>query len=243
MEYSVNLTLFQGPFELLFHLIEKKEIDIYDIPIKEITGQYLDYLESMKKFNMNITSEFVLMAATLLEIKSQMLLPMKENKEDPRMELVNKLLEYKMFKDISEKLKEYENESSYYFSKPKEEIVSSDEEIVKIEQLSLKEIDIYELYNIFVKLIKNQNLEIEKDPDFKVFKETFTVKECMDELINKAKKNGRVSLFKMFREKGKVTKQYIITSFLAILEISKISEYKIYQNEIYSDIFIIFGRV
>ena len=71
MEYSVNLNMFQGPFDLLFHLIEKKEIDLYDIPISEITEQYLDYLEQMRQFNMNITSEFILMAATLIEIKSQ----------------------------------------------------------------------------------------------------------------------------------------------------------------------------
>lgn len=101
MEYSVNINVFQGPFDLLYHLIEKKEIDIYDIPIAEITDQYIEYLEQMMQFNMNVASEFILMASTLIEIKSQMLLPQKEKSEDPRQELVNKLLEYKLFKDVS----------------------------------------------------------------------------------------------------------------------------------------------
>lgn len=105
MDYSVNINVFQGPFELLYHLIEKKEIDIYDIPISEITDQYLEYLEEMMQFNMNVASEFILMAASLIEIKSQMLLPQKEKEEDLRQELVAQLLEYKIFKDLSEELK------------------------------------------------------------------------------------------------------------------------------------------
>ena len=147
MDYSVNINVFQGPFDLLFHLIEKKEIDIYDIPISEITDQYLEYLEEMMQFNMNVASEFIFMAATLVEIKSQMLLPQKEKEEDPRQELVNKLLEYKMYKNLSEELKKYEDESSFYISKPREEMaITSD---TKTEQLSLNEINVYELYNIF----------------------------------------------------------------------------------------------
>jgi segregation and condensation protein A len=119
MDYSVNINVFQGPFELLYHLIEKKEIDIYDIPISEITDQYLEYLEEMMQFNMNVASEFILMAASLIEIKSQMLLPQKEKEEDPRQELVAQLLEYKIFKDLSEELKKYEEETTYYITKPR----------------------------------------------------------------------------------------------------------------------------
>jgi len=126
------------------------------------------------------------MAATLIEIKSQMLLPQKEKDEDPRQELVNKLLEYKLFKDITETLKEYENESSYYFAKPKEEISLTAD--VKIEQLSLNEINVYELYNIFLSLIKNQNIKIEKEKNnYKVYRESFNVKDCVDDLLKKSK--------------------------------------------------------
>lgn len=236
MEYSVNLNMFQGPFDLLFHLIEKKEINIYDIPISLITEQYLEYLDKMRQFNMNITSEFILMAATLIEIKSQMLLPQKEKSEDPRLELVNKLLEYKLFKDITEKLKEYENESSYYFSKPKEEMCLTSD--VKIEQLSLNEINIYELYNMFVSLMKNQNIKIEQEKNYKVYKENFSVKDCVDDLLKKIKKYGRISLFNTFKEHGQITKEYVITTFLAVLELSSKQGMKVCQNYTFSDILI-----
>lgn len=236
MEYSVNLNIFQGPFDLLFHLIEKKEIDIYDIPISEITDQYLNYLNQMRQFNMNITSEFILMAATLIEIKSQMLLPQKEKEEDPRLDLVNRLLEYKLFKEISDKLKEHENESSCYFSKPKEELALTSDS--KIEQLSLNEINIYELYNLFISLLKKQNIKSKPENNIKIYRERYSIKTCTEELMKKIKKFGKVSLFETFKEKSSLTKEYVVTTFLAVLEISNKQEIKIYQNDTYSDIII-----
>lgn len=236
MDYSVNINVFQGPFDLLFHLIEKKEIDIYDIPIAEITDQYLEYLEQMLQFNMNVASEFIFMAATLIEIKSQMLLPQKEVLEDPRQDLITKLLEYKLFKDVSEELKKYEDESSYYFSKPREEMaITSD---VKTEQLSLNEINVYELYNVYLTLIKKQNFKIEKEEKFKVYRENYRVKDCMDDITKKVKKFGRASLFSIFEEKESISKEYIITLFLAVLELSNKQGMKIYQDNTYSDIII-----
>ncbi|MGD9567842.1 MAG: ScpA family protein [Sedimentibacter sp.] len=237
MDYSVSLNVFQGPFDLLYHLIEKKEIDIYDIPIAEITDQYIEYINQMMQFNMNVASEFILMASTLIEIKSQMLLPQKEKEDDPRQELVNKLLEYKLFKDISEKLKKYEDESSYYFSKPKEELALTSD--IKIEQLSLNEINIYELYNVFMSMIKNQNIKIVSENKLKVYRENYSVKDCVDELLKKIKATGRVSMFETFREKKSISKEYVITTFLAILELSNKQNMKIYQNDTYSDIIII----
>jgi segregation and condensation protein A len=236
MDYSVSLEVFQGPFELLFYLIEKKEIDIYDIPISEITDQYLEYLNKMMQFNMNVASEFILMASTLIELKSQMLLPTNEKDEDPRQELVNKLLEYKLFKDISEKLRKYEDESSYYFSKPREEISFSSDD--KTEQLSLNEINIYELYNIFMSLVKNQNLKVVSENKVKVYRENYSVKDCVDELMKRLKTTGRVSMFATFREKEDLTKEYVITTFLAILELSN-KGMKLYQSDTYGDIIII----
>ncbi len=237
MDYSVSLNVFQGPFDLLYHLIEKKEIDIYDIPIAEITDQYIEYLNQMMHFNMNVASEFILMASTLIEIKSQMLLPQKEKEEDPRQELVNKLLEYKLFKDISEKLKKYEDESSYYFCKPKEELALTSD--VKTEQISLNEINIYELYNIFMSMIKNQNVKIIAENKLKVYRENYRVKDCIDDIMKKLETSGRVSLFATFRDKGRITKEYVITTFLAFLELSGKQGIKIYQTDTYSDIIII----
>lgn len=234
--YSININVFQGPFDLLFHLIEQKEVDIYNIPIAEITDQYLEYLEQMLQFNMNIASEFILMASTLIEIKSQMLLPQKEKEEDPRQDLVTKLLEYKMFKDISEELKKLEDESFYYYSKPREEIALTSD--VKNEQISLNEINIYELYNIYLSLIKKQNIKTEQDKNYKVYRETYRVRDCMDEITKKLKKQGKVSLFDIFKEKKEITKEYAITVFLAILELSNKQGMKIYQDQVYSDIII-----
>ncbi|HHZ00573.1 MAG TPA: segregation/condensation protein A [Sedimentibacter sp.] len=236
MDYSVNINVFQGPFELLYHLIEKKEIDIYDIPISEITDQYLEYLEEMMQFNMNVASEFIYMAATLIEIKSQMLLPQKEKAEDPRQELVAQLLEYKLFKDISEELKKYEEESSFYISKPREEMALTSDS--RTEQLFLNEVTAYELYNIYLSLIKKQNFKIDTEEKFKVYRESYRVKDCMEELMKKIKKFGKISLFDTFKEKQRISKEYVITLFLAVLELTNNRGMKIYQDRQYGDIII-----
>ena len=122
MAISVKLEAFEGPLDLLLHLIEKNKIDIYDIPIVEITAQYLDYIRQMQREDMNVMSEFLVMAATLLDIKSRMLLPKvekeeEEDEEDPRAELVRRLLEYKMYKYMAQELEEREQEAELLFFK------------------------------------------------------------------------------------------------------------------------------
>ena len=243
MEYSVNLSTFQGPFDLLFYLIEQREVDIYDIPISEITEQYLEYLEEMKNLNLNITSEFILMAATLIEIKSQMLLPVKEKEtEDPRLQLVNQLLEYKICKVASEKLKEFELESSFFYSKPKEEIEVSDEK--QFEQFSINTVNAYELYNIFVKLLKEKNIQISTEPPKpnKIYRESYSVKACVDNILERLKESKSVSVFSLFSEnESKVnTKEYVVSIFLAVLELSKNKDIKIIQLSNFSDIEIVY---
>lgn len=244
MEYSVNLTTFQGPFDLLYYLIEQREVDIYDIPISEITEQYLEYLDEMKNLNLNITSEFILMAATLIEIKSQMLLPVKEKEaEDPRLQLVNQLIEYKICKIASEKLKEYEFENSFFYSKPKEEIEVSDEK--QFEQFSINTVNAYELYNIFIKLLKEKNITISQEPIIrpnKIYRESYSVKSCVDNILERLKKNKSVSVFSLFTEnKSKVnTKEYVVSIFLAVLELSKDKNIKIVQDCNFSDIEILY---
>lgn len=237
MDYSVNINVFQGPFELLFYLIESKEIDIYDIPIAEITDQYLDHLEQMLQFNMNVASEFIVMAATLIEIKSQMLLPQKEKDEDPREDLVSRLLEYKAFKEVAEELKKFEEESSYYFSKPKEELALTTD--VKREQLSLNEIDVYELCNVYLSLVKRQSFKIDKEERIDIYRENYRVSDCMEDLVDEVDKFGKVSLFNTFEKKKSISKEYIITLFLAILELSNKQSMKLCQDDIYGDIIIV----
>lgn len=241
MDYSVNLSTFQGPFDLLFYLIEKREIDIYDIPISEITDQYLQFIDDMKGLNLNITSEFILMAATLIEIKSQMLLPQKEKDDDPRTDLVNQLIEYKLFKEASEKLREFESQSNYYFTKPREEIIP--ENIEDNEQLLINNVNAYELYNMFTNLLKNQkDIIIHKPIKTKIYRENFSVKVCVDNILIKLKKESKVSVFELFKEKSNtiLTKEYIVSVFLAVLELSKMKDITIVQNHTFSDIDIMF---
>ncbi len=246
MEYSVNLTTFQGPFDLLYYLIEQREVDIYDIPISEITQQYLEYLDEMKNLNMNITSEFILMAATLIEIKSQMLLPSKEkDAEDPRLQLVNQLIEYKICKVASEKLKEFEQNNSFFYSKPKEEIDFPDDN--EFEQLFINTVNAYDLYNMFSKLLKEKNIKITQEPlitQNKIYRESYSVKTCVDDILIKLKKDKSVSVFALFEENISNTnkKEYIVSIFLAVLELSKDKDIKIVQDKNFSDIIILYGQ-
>ena len=244
MEYSVNLTTFQGPFDLLYYLIEQREVDIYDIPISEITEQYLEYLDEMKNLNLNITSEFILMAATLIEIKSQMLLPVKEKEsEDPRLQLVNQLIEYKICKIASEKLKEFELSNSFFYSKPKEEIEISDEN--QYEQIYINTVNAYDLYNIFVKLLKEKNIKISQNPEApqnKIYRESYSIKSCVDNILERLKKNKSVSVFSLFKENTDAIniKEYVVSVFLAVLELSKNKNIRIVQNSNFSDIEILY---
>lgn len=136
MAYNIKLEAFEGPFDLLFHLIEKNEIDLYDIPINEVTDQYIHYIKTMEELDLDVTSEFLVMAATLLEIKSKLLLPVEvvENEQlefeevDPRNELVRKLLEYKKYKLAAEVFKEKESLLSKLYFKPREELIFDTEE-------------------------------------------------------------------------------------------------------------------
>lgn len=236
MEYFVNLDRFQGPFDLLFYLIEKNEVDISDIPISEITKQYLNYLDKMREFNMNVTSEFVLMASTLLEIKSKMLLPVVVEQEDPRQNLINQLIEYKLFKQAAEELKEKEEDQSLYITKPKEDI--SIQEKLDNEQLILNEINVYDLLNIFKNLMKDNIIEEVNHNEVKLFRENYNVQDCVNDLLEKIKEFKKLSLFSII--KSTMKKEYIVVVFLSILELSKMKDIKIFQNNVFSDINIVY---
>jgi segregation and condensation protein A len=156
--YSVKLPLFEGPLDLLLHLIREQKVDIYDIPIALITRQYLEYLEMMKELNLEIAGDFLVMAATLIHVKSRMLLPIEETAdteepEDPRLELVVKLLEYQAFKDAALGLREKEEErSSLYTREPSEEEEEPAPE--EADQPLLFELNIYDLIHAFRDLLE-----------------------------------------------------------------------------------------
>ncbi len=236
MEYVVNLNKFQGPFDLLFQLIEDNEIDIYDIPISEVTQQYLGYLDQMVEYNMDLTSEFILMASTLIEIKSKMLLPSfkEKDEEDPRDNLVNRLLEYKLFKEVSEDFKDKERAELKFIPKPKEEI-EYDEKLN--EQVLFEEINVYDLMNSINSLLKRRKLEINREsPTFKFREDHYSVNKCIKIVKNILKEKNKVNLIDVF--KIDFNKGFIIAIFLSILELSREKNVKILQDNLFGEIYL-----
>lgn len=234
MEYNVNLKIYEGPMDLLIDLIKKNEIDIYDIPIYLITEQFLDYIKEANKINLELTSDFILMASTLIEIKSKMLLPKvkafddEELEEDPRDDLVQKILEYEIYKEVSQKLKESASYESKAFYKLKEDFSSIDDIDL------LKNCTVNSLSKSFKNLIKrmkseNQISEIKADP-FPVEKATLILKE-------KLKEETSFLFSDLLNEKSFI--EEIVSYFLSILELVKIGLIRADQYDDYQDIKII----
>ena len=162
MSYKVKLKTFEGPFDLLVYLIENARVDIYDIAVSEITDQYMAYLEEMQKLDVAVGSEFMVLAANLIDIKTKMLLPRLNEEgqevaeEDPRSQLVEKILEYKRFKQISQMLSEYEEEASHIYEKPKEDISAYLEQ--PDEYLSLEIGQFVNAFNLFLSKKKRSDV-------------------------------------------------------------------------------------
>lgn len=243
MALSVKLQAFEGPLDLLLHLIDKNKIDIYDIPIVEITEQYLDYIKQMDTADMNIMSEFLVMAATLLDIKCRMLLPKEVNEEgeeeDPRAELVQKLLEYKMYKYMSYELKDKQVDASHFMYKkptlPKD--VEDYEEPIDYEEL-LGDVTLQKLNQIFKSMMKKQVDKI--DPIRSQFGRIEKDEVNMEQktlFIEAYIREHKTCSFRRLLQKQK-SKQEIIVTFLIVLELMKIGKVDICQEKIFDDITI-----
>ncbi len=243
MELEVKLQVFEGPLDLLLHLIEKNKVDIYDIPIVEITEQYLEYVEQMPKDDLDLASEFLLMAATLIDIKSKMLLPKEvdENGEeiDPRAELVEKLIEYKMYKYAAAELKDmqlYAGKSLYKEpTVPKE--VQKYEPPVDLDKL-LDGVSLKQLNDIFQMVLKRQVDKIDpvRSKFGKIEMEEVSLPDKIDFVVNTVKKKKRCSFKQLLEEQH--TKMEVIVSFLAILELIKVGQIEVRQDNIFDDIYI-----
>lgn len=241
MAIPVKLNVFEGPLDLLLHLIDKNKIDIYDIPIVEITDQYMEYIHSMEKEDLGIMSEFMVMAATLLDIKCKMLLPKEVNEEgeeeDPRAELVQKLLEYKMYKYMSYELKDkMDAAANVYYREadiPKE--VLKYKEPVDPAEL-LRGMTLEKLNAIFKSVIRRQEDKI--DPIRSRFgtieKEEVSLSEKMLELKEFAGKHKKFS-FRALLEKQHSRIQVIVT-FLSILELMKMGHIHVDQKTLFGEI-------
>ena len=241
MAIPVKLNVFEGPLDLLLHLIDKNKIDIYDIPIVEITDQYMEYIHAMEKEDLGVMSEFMVMAATLLDIKCRMLLPKEINEEgeeeDPRAELVQKLLEYKMYKYMSYELKDkMDDASGVYFREPDvpREVLQYREPVDPSELLA--GLTLEKLNAIYQSIIRRQ--DDRRDPirsQFgKIEKEEVSLSDKMLEMKEFAKTHRKFS----FRDllKKQCSKVQVIVTFLSVLELIKMGHIHVVREEIFDDI-------
>lgn len=241
MGIPVKLEVFEGPLDLLLHLIEKNKIDIYDIPIVEITDQYMEYIHAMEREDLGVMSEFMVMAATLLDIKCKMLLPKEVNEEgeeeDPRAELVEKLLEYKMYKFMSYELKDKMDDAANVFFK---EPTLPDEVMQYKEPVDPKELlaglTLEKLNAIYKSIIRRQ--EDKADPIRSKFgtieKEEVSLSDKMIEIKEFARTHRKFSFRNLLESQS--SKVQVIVTFLSILELMKMGHIHVEQDGLFDDI-------
>jgi len=243
MGIPVKLQVFEGPLDLLLHLIDKNKIDIYDIPIVEITNQYMEYIRAMEESDMNVMSEFLLMAATLLDLKCRMLLPAQVDEdgeeEDPRQELVEQLLQYKVYKYMSYELKERQGDGERVMYKdptiPAK--VQDYVEPVDLDQL-LGDLTLSRLNSIFQDVLKKQEDKIDpiRSRFGKIEKEEVAMPDKMVYVEEYARSHQRFSFRNLLEEQH--SKAHVVVTFLAILEMMKSGMIAVVQESAFGDIAI-----
>ena len=234
MNYSIKIDAFEGPLDLLLHLIKEKNVDIYDISIEEITKSYLDYINKMEELNINVASSYLVMAAELMEIKSKSLPPKVENEEDneeeevSRENLINKLVEYKKYKEMTEVFKELEINRNNIYIKPPENINNYINNEIYNEEIEIDKL---------VEAMKNflNRKELEKPLKTKITNKEYSVKERKNSIRNIIRNKKRVEFTELFEE---YNKSYIAVTFLSVLELAKEHELKISQDKNFDNIFI-----
>lgn len=223
---------FEGPMDLLLHLIKKDNIDIIDISIEKITKQYLDYIEEMENLNLDIASEYLIMAAELLEIKSSKLLPKQENdevEEDLEANFINRLIEYKQYKEITQQFKELEENRKEVYTK----IPDSLNEYKQNSTIDLGDTTIADLIAAMNNFLSRK--ELEKPLNTKITTKEYNIDERSYEIRKILKKNKKMNfkeLFDVYR------KDYIVVTFLAILSMAKKQEIEIKQDNNFNDIYL-----
>lgn len=243
MGIPVKLQVFEGPLDLLLFLIDKNKIDIYDIPIVEITNQYMEYIRAMQQDDLNIMSEFLLMAATLLDIKCRMLLPKEVNEdgeeEDPRQELVEQLLQYKMYQFMALELKdrEIDGNKSMYKAPTVPEEVAAYVRPVDLDDL-LDGLTLTKLKQIFREVMRRQDDKL--DPVRSKFgtieKEEVTLTDKLDYVENYASEHKRFHFRQLLTNQK--SKLHVVVTFLAILELMKVGKIQIAQESTFGEIII-----
>ncbi len=233
MGYRLRLDIFEGPLDLLLFLIKKNDLDISDIPISEITEQYMEYIKIMKTLDLDVVGDFLVMAATLMQIKSRMLLPPdptdeEEEEEDPRDELVRRLQEYKKFKEIAGALKEKETRRKDFF------VRTVDEEARNQLKEDAKEVffeaSLFDLINALSDALN----KVPEEVIHKIIAEEFTVEQKIHDILHSLLNEPSVSLHRLFRSAR--SKEEMIVTFLAILELIRLKEIKAIQRRSFEDI-------
>ncbi len=235
MKYNIHLNVYDGPLDLLCDLISKQKIDIKDISISEITRQYLAYIDMLNEMDLEIASEFIIMASKLVEIKSKYLLYKQhheEHEEDPRLELVGQLEEYKKFKEASLSLKENVNYVSNTFFRAKEEVVVDNK--IDLDEISIEAIR--KILPIILKTKVIENFDKTEELDMIVKKRVVSSEEKMKDLRVLMSKEDKVSFVNLVKN---YDKDETIATFLAILELIKEKLIVVVQNEFFDDITII----
>lgn len=231
MGYKIKLELFEGPLDLLLYLVKKDHLNIYDIPIAQVTEQYIAYLDLMKFLDLGVAGEFLVMASTLLHIKSKMLLPAEEiteeePQEDPRDELVRQLLEYERFKEIAKELRQREQDQKEVFKRTS----AADVKDLPAEQPQYFEASIFDLISAFSKALE----ETPKDFFYNIIKDEFTIEEKVHALLHLLIIRESVPLSELFGvAKNKIE---TIVTFLAILELIRMKEIIAFQSEMFGEI-------
>jgi segregation and condensation protein A len=226
---KVRLRVFEGPLDLLLHLIKGSKIDIYDIPMAEITSQYLEYLELMKDLNLDIASEFMIMAATLMHIKSRMLLPVHEEggeEEDPRAELVQQLLEYQRYKEASQGLREMLQRRSLLFPRESGESAGSRDDV-------FIDVSLFELLKVFREVISTA----QEGPGMVVAPDQYSVVDKMSLVMDLLGRRERLVFRDLFP--AAAAKGEIVAAFLAILELVRLHMIHLSQREPGEELFLV----
>lgn len=237
-DYKVKLEVFEGPLDLLLYLIKKEELDIYDIPIERITNQYMEYLSLMKLLNLEVAGEFLVMAATLMYIKSRLLLPSDqqvsdpeaEEGEDPRWELIRQLVEYKKFKDAAVQLARREDEQAKIFPRR----IGDDAGLEVEPTVPLAEVSIFDLINAFQAVLKKAS---EREEFREIVEERFTVSDKIEEILYTLRDRTELRFGELFERAS--TRAEAVVMFLALLELIRLKRLKVRQPEAFGEIQVI----
>lgn len=231
MHYEVNIDEFSGPLDLLLHLIKKDNIDIYDISLEKITNEYLEYIKKMEEMNLDIASEYLVMASELIEYKSRSLLRQKDEEEieqDPKEELIKRLVDYKKYKEVTETFRNLENLRSDIYTKTPSNISEYDESLKNDGLVSVD--DLMEAFKKFL-----SRMEYEKPLNTKVTTKELSVSDRIIRIRDILKNKKEVNFIELFDE---FSKKYVVVTFLSILEMSKNNEIVIMQENNFENIII-----